>query len=355
MKPFFSIIVPVYQSEKYLEDTVQNLMNQTFKNIEIILIDDGSTDKSSDICDKLAILDGRIKVIHTRNSGASVARNLGIKICQGKWIIFVDSDDIVSKRMCENFYNYIYNNSFVDFIICNFALESSELIDKVTEKNEFFYLKGIQQNIDLIKQMLLSDYSTSPKLFKENFGNNVVLNSPCAKAYKHEYILENNLKFRPQVKYSEDMLFNLEVLASGGKGIFVNDAVYFYRVNLDSVTHQQYFPNIVENYFVFRNVIKSIINDNKWYELQSALDIFSFKSALGVVPRDIFRPSNSICDSYKRMEKVISSTTFLSICNLKLLDKYNKYFDLKTKVKGKLVLGNHFLILFLIYKGFIKL
>ena len=88
-----SIIVPVYNVELYLEECIESIIAQTYKDVEIILIDDGSTDKSGAICDKIALKDERIIVVHKVNGGLSSARNLGIEIAQGKYIIFVDSDD----------------------------------------------------------------------------------------------------------------------------------------------------------------------------------------------------------------------------------------------------------------------
>ena len=103
--PLISIVVPVYNVEKYLKKCIQSIINQTYKNLEIILVDDGSSDNSGKICDEFAQKDNRIKVIHKTNGGLSDARNAGLDIMSGEWVSFVDSDDFVSKYYIENLYN----------------------------------------------------------------------------------------------------------------------------------------------------------------------------------------------------------------------------------------------------------
>ena len=103
-KDIISIIVPVYNVEKYLDKCIDSIINQTYKNIEIILIDDGSTDQSSAICDKYSKLDKSIKVIHKKNGGISDARNEGTKITTGSYLMFIDSDDYIDSNMIEELY-----------------------------------------------------------------------------------------------------------------------------------------------------------------------------------------------------------------------------------------------------------
>lgn len=265
--PFFSIIVPVYQSKDFLQKTVNKLQKQTFKNIEIILIDDGSTDGSANICDSLAKNDKRIRVFHKINSGASAARNIGIKAARGKWIIFVDSDDIVSTAMCEAFFYYLKKYTLVDFIALNFA-SKDKLIKEVISISASLQLQNLQQNINLIQHILYSDYNGMPESFKKNFGNNTVLNSPCGKAYRKDFLLKNNIYFQKNIYYSEDLLFNIQILICEAKGVYLDEAVYFYRDNPKSVTKKIYVPNIVENYANFKKILDNLLNKKKINELK---------------------------------------------------------------------------------------
>ena len=137
-----SIIIPVYNAERYLSRCLDSIINQTYKELEIILIDDGSTDDSSKICDKYKNKDDRVKVIHSENRGASVARNCGLKLASGDYIGFVDADDYVEKNM----YEYLINNLIktdADISICNYSKNEEtnfeDCIEVLSDKNRMLY------------------------------------------------------------------------------------------------------------------------------------------------------------------------------------------------------------------------
>ena len=115
--PEISVIVPVYNCEKYIGKCIESILNQTFKDLELILIDDGSADESGKICDEYKIQDKRVKVIHEKNSGVSIARNVGINVAKGKYIGFVDSDDYLAPDMYESLYENLMK-SHADVAIC---------------------------------------------------------------------------------------------------------------------------------------------------------------------------------------------------------------------------------------------
>ena len=116
-----SVIIPVYNVEKYLEKCVLSVLNQTYKNLEIILVDDGSTDSSSELCEKLKTLDNRIIVVHKINGGLSDARNAGLNVCKGDYIFFLDSDDYIKSNTIEILTNIMYkdNSDLVLFYTCS--------------------------------------------------------------------------------------------------------------------------------------------------------------------------------------------------------------------------------------------
>ena len=118
-QPLISIIIPVYKVEKYLEKCVNSVINQTYKNLEIILIDDGSPDDCPAICDKLSKTDKRIKVIHKTNSGVSASRNEGLKIATGEFVAFVDSDDWIDETMYERLINKQQEQNY-DLVFCKY-------------------------------------------------------------------------------------------------------------------------------------------------------------------------------------------------------------------------------------------
>ena len=143
-----SIVVPIYNVEKYLKRCIDSIINQTYKNIEIILVDDGSTDKGPSICDSYKKKDKRIKVIHKKNGGISDARNEGIKITTGSYLMFIDSDDYIDSNMIEELYKNIIKTK-ADIVICDFVRfdEEKETFNKyskkkfiVEEKDKYNYL-----------------------------------------------------------------------------------------------------------------------------------------------------------------------------------------------------------------------
>ena len=128
-----SVIVPVYNTEKYLDECIQSILNQSFTDFELLLIDDGSTDRSGAICDQYAAKDERVRVFHTENGGVSSARNVGLDEAKGEWIAFVDSDDWVKSLFLENFIRYVDD---VDIIISYSEIETKNGIHKIEISSE---------------------------------------------------------------------------------------------------------------------------------------------------------------------------------------------------------------------------
>ena len=148
LAPLISVIVPVYNVAEYLPECVDSICNQSYKNLEIILVDDGSTDNSGKICDEYAKKDLRIKVIHKENGGLSDARNTGIEIAQGEWISFVDSDDLISNHMYEKMYEagLIYSAS----LVCCQSTQDYKNINTISGDSE---IKVMTDKTDMIRQM----------------------------------------------------------------------------------------------------------------------------------------------------------------------------------------------------------
>ena len=135
-KDLISVVIPVYNTEKYLKECIDSVINQSYNNLEIILVDDGSTDNSLEICNKYADMDKRIKVIHKNNGGLSDARNVGIENANGKYITFVDSDDFIENDMYELLYNDVCENN-AEIAGCDYYLFNSlstSKSDNITEK-----------------------------------------------------------------------------------------------------------------------------------------------------------------------------------------------------------------------------
>lgn len=202
-----SIIVPVYNVEKYLPDCLDSIINQTYKELEIILINDGSTDTSGQICDEYSWNDERIKVIHQKNSGAANAKNVGLDKAIGDYITFADSDDIVDKNWIETMMNLIIENN-ADMAECYLDKIYVNGFEKIEESVEKY---GVFTNTEYLEQYLKRWTSS---LF-------------CLKLFKAE--LTKNIRFRKERRCIDDEFYTYKVVSNAKKIVITDKILYHYR------------------------------------------------------------------------------------------------------------------------------
>ena len=230
-----SIIIPIYKVERYLRACLDSVVGQTYKSLEIILVDDGSPDNCGAICDEYARKDSRIQVIHKKNEGVSVARNVGIEAACGDWVMFVDPDDWIEAELCEVLmraadeqhsdviYSQIEGNSedgmgivWSPPVACSRAVDRSHLI--------------------ALQVKLLVTFADS-----EQF----MMGGPVAKLFRRELLENKACRFPEGLKRRQDAIFNLMVLEFAQTGYFVGYAGYHYRMRDDSVCHR-YDPQMID-------------------------------------------------------------------------------------------------------------
>ena len=213
-----SIIVPVYNAEKYLGYTITSILKQTYQNIEIILVNDGSKDDSLIICQNYAAIDDRIKVLDIPNGGVSNARNCGIESSTGKYIQFVDSDDVIAENMTERLVETmcVYE---ADMVICGMRY-------MVLEGN-----RPVSSN-DWLPQYLGKECVLSREKFVGDFSRillyTVLLEGPCNKLYKREYFENYGFRFPLDKELGEDFLLNLQYFGKLERIVFISDVLYYY-------------------------------------------------------------------------------------------------------------------------------
>lgn len=226
-KPVVSIIVPVFNTEEYLEKCIGSILDQSFTGLELILVNDGSTDSSLDICKKYAEIDKRIKIIHKKNGGAAQARNIAIEQSQGEYITFVDSDDYIHadfiKTLLEN-----AKNKNADISACNYFCLYNE--KQIIERANKPAIKDFD-NIEAVRDLLL-----------ENSTLETIL---CNKLFKRSLFIDNNLKLIEGEIYEDTRL--LYKLAYFSKSItFINRPLYYYLQRDGSVmNHGVKLPNLL--------------------------------------------------------------------------------------------------------------
>ncbi len=217
MKPIISIIVPVYNVEKYLDRCVNSLVNQTYQNIEIILVDDGSPDRCPEMCDKYAKQDPRIKVIHKLNGGLSDARNVGLKQASGEYVLFVDSDDYIDLNTCEQFVEIIGDNK-PDIIVGN---------AKRIEKNK---VKIMKHTLNTYGNMI-----TGTEFLKKELRQGTMYMASWLNLYNREFLINNNLFFKVGLLH-EDELFTPIVFLKA-KTVIATDIIFYnYIIREGSIT-----------------------------------------------------------------------------------------------------------------------
>ncbi len=228
-----SVIIPVYNVFNYLEKCVFSVINQTYKDLEIILIDDGSTDGSGELCDRIRDKDSRISVVHQKNQGLSVARNTGLDIAHGEWIAFLDSDDWIQPEMYEELLNAA-NDYGVDISSCAMhRCESEDTLIPITDNSITVF-----EEEDIIEGLI---------------SNEVMLFEVWNKLWKKTLI--GDVRFIPR-QVSEDVYFDRILFSKAKKIVHINKVMHNYRVNRPGNTNSTFKINRL-----------SIFNEfDKWYD-----------------------------------------------------------------------------------------
>lgn len=233
IKNRISVIIPVYNAEKTIVKCIESIVNQTYKNIDIIIIDDGSKDNSYVICNKIAENYNNIKVYTQENSGVSKARNEGLKLADGEYVTFVDADDYLEQDDAYEKMMAFYKENF-DLVMC--GTTQSKKIEK-----DMFFIKNDNLNY----------------LFDKNYYRGFVAN----KIYKSIIIQKNNILFDEEIAILEDLLFNYQYMLNCNKTVYLKEKLYHYSINVDSALHKK----IDKKYFSVTNACEKLLelaNDN---------------------------------------------------------------------------------------------
>ena len=246
-----SIIVPVYNVELYIEDCLNSLLNQTYSNYEIILINDGSTDNSIEICSKYN--DQKIKIYNQNNKGVSIARNVGISLATGQYIMFVDADDMVSEKYIENLIKSIEETN-TDMVVCGYTKEKAELVNK--------------KNSQEIKGEIINANTMLENMMENNLQEGYLWN----KIFKKSIINDNSLEFKEGVNVWEDLYFVIEYLSKSDKIFAINEKLYYYRTREGSaVNRKETSTDLVGKVKILELIMKNynlIINNKNYYGIK---------------------------------------------------------------------------------------
>ena len=259
MEDLISIVVPVYKTEKYLDRCVQSIQRQSYSNIEVILVDDGSPDTSGDLCDALAETDDRIRVIHKQNGGLSSARNAGIDASKGKYVCFVDSDDYLDKEYASTLYGMISETDadlakidYVEIDTDDYSADSAAADIQVYEGKE-------------VEKAFLR----------------LRVDSACVFLYKRSLIGETRF---PEGKTSEDIPFNYHIFQKATKFAYCPVKKYYYWHNPNSISNGPLDRNML-NYLYFREEIYEEYCKKGNAELARLSEVLYARAAMGLMAR----------------------------------------------------------------------
>ena len=242
MDPIISIIVPIYNVGKYLPKCIESILNQTFKNFELILVNDGSTDNSGVVCDDYAKKDTRIKIVHKSNGGVSSARNAGLYVAKGEYIGFVDPDDYIDKNMYEKLYRLCIDNNS-DIAICRFNREINGKIQNKESTEEIIELNNMEAMNELFKGNLYR-FSLCNKLFSNKCFNDVLF---------------------PEERIHEDLSTTYKLFANSKKAVYINYCGYIYVRRENSILTSTYNEKRLQAFIAWDEIIEFI--DKNYYEI----------------------------------------------------------------------------------------
>lgn len=266
-----SIVVSIFNVKEYLNRCIESLIHQSYKDIQIILVDDGSSDGSSLVCDRWGKKDSRIEVVHKKNGGLSDARNCGLKKAKGAFVCFVDGDDYVESRMIELTYKVAKSNNADIVIFSNYVVYSNnqkEIHHLLSKKKKY---TGSEE-MKVLFDECIGSLPNSKTDYDVGF-------SPWGRLYKRSFLLENNIRFKNErILIYEDLMFLLDSLPVAHIAVVLDSPLYNYCLNENSLTHKadsSRFKRIKKQYYYLKN------NSPYSYEIFNSKDtMFRFKRTM---------------------------------------------------------------------------
>ena len=326
-----SIIIPVYGVEKYVERCLKSIINQTLKDIEIIIVNDDSKDNSMRICERYANIDKRIKIYNKQNEGLGLTRNYGIEKANSKYIAFLDSDDYVDEDYYEKLYDKIMKEN-AD--VCFSSKKRVDNYGNIIMDNDIFLKDEVYDSKDILDCML----SYSPM----NNYKKISMSSWRA-VYNIDIIKKFDIRFVSERKYiSEDFLFTIDYMFHSKTATFVNDTYHYYCYNGASLTNS-YKRDRFEKSLVFVDELKRKLKEyNLISKYENSIYIFLLGYVRVSIKQEIFASNNNIKDIKNRIKQIVSNEEVIKALSC----KYKK--SLKNKIlDNALCIKNPSIIIFI--------
>lgn len=344
MNPLISVIIPIYKMEDYLSRCIESVIKQTYRNLDVILVNDGSPDSSGSICDEYALKDSRITVIHKTNGGVSSARNAGFKVAEGKYIAYVDPDDYIAPAMIEILCKNIEEHG-CDIISC---CPDIETVDGL-KKNSFFKIGAdnfmVVDKQRAIMQLLWSEYHGDNEKFMD-------IGVPWGKLYRKSLLTENGIVFHESLRRMQDNIFNLYAFQAADKIVYLDEALYIYNYTNISQEFNKYVADLD---LLFSNVVNEtyhFLKKHGWMDLSEIRQAFSAKACtllVSILSSKIFHRKHELplTSRMKMVNKLVSSEPFKS----SLINVDLNHFKPQHKILIILLRNHRFFEAYLLFKA----
>lgn len=249
MAELITVIVPVYNVKDFLVRCLDSVKKQSFYNIEVLIVDDGSTDGSREICDRYVISDNRFKVLHKQNGGLASARNMGLDHAKGKYIFFLDSDDYIEKDLLHILYNEMED---YEHDLCSFGAR------RVDEKGKYLY---DIYNEEMFLEMEFNNDQEKDDFLKQSFLHYKTGWEVCFRMFRRDIIEQNNIRFDEKVKYAEDIPFTFEYMLYVKKWSKIPYILYNYTLREGSITKEVDYEKMIRGLMIedFNLIEKSLV------------------------------------------------------------------------------------------------
>jgi len=301
-----SIIIPIYNSEKYLSRCLETVINQTYSKLEIILVNDGSRDKSLDICKHYQSKDSRIIIIDKINEGVSVARNTGIEAATGKYIGFVDADDWIEPSMYESMLNNIEQYK-CNIAFCNFTKDTryGRYFKKINVK------KNVLSKIDIINELIANMIGIEDILPKYHY----IMGSIWRCLYNREFLNKYNLRFQSGISIMEDLVFNIQALIFCDR-VCIDHGFYYHYIKNKSSSLHTYNEKMWNDNVKVHNLLEQILHNADLDEyLRKRLDSRYIAMAACAVGNEIYRGNAKLNQRIRVAKYIMNDSKLKEVLN----------------------------------------
>ena len=298
MNKMVNVIVPVYNCEQYLEKCIDSILGQTYKNLEVIIINDGSSDSSYEIAENFSKHDQRIKLINQENKGVSAARNRGLENSRGEYVLFVDADD------------YIENN-MIELLVNDSEKHNAQITASGLFKGESYPDHRVKPLVKIafnVNETTILNNEELRCIFPKKLST-AVFHSPVAKLYRLDYLKQNNASFDTDLSFGEDYLFNLPLFRNLDRFVYIGKPLYHYMIYSDNTLSKRHRADMFEIKLKLFNETSAILNS--WNKGKNDFDKyiydFFFNDLLAVLTNES-SPSNRSTDwnKIKRLKYITS-------------------------------------------------